>query len=1124
MIAFILGGAGSGKTHAIIEEIRAELARAPDGPPLIWLLPEQATFQAETALLAGPGPAGATRVHVVSFRSLADRVWDHHGLPRKPLLTAAGRLLILTRVHARVGAGLTAFPGDMRRGELGSVAALLAELMRHGCTPAALRQHADALGAKPLGGKLRDCALLLEAYEAELAATCRDPDLVLGEVVKLLSGSTFAAGARVWVDGFAGLNGQERRVLRALARRAAEVKISLLIDRADGGRGAALHAPVEETYRALLRDFEEDGLAAAPPAVLRDSTPRFGKTPELLHLAAHLFAPAAPPYAGPVAAIELVPCAAPRAEADAAARTVCALVAERGLRYRDIAIIVRDLDPWHDLLAAVLAEHGIPYFIDRRRTLLHHPLAELVAALGEALADSFSSAAMRRALKTGLLPLEEREADVLENYILRCNLHGDLWWEAGALPGMREVLGGSARDAWLREAEALVARLAAALSPWRAWKDAAAPAEGWARRLYEFTRGIGALDTLLDLAADAERAGELGRAQEHRQAVERYMELLDEIARAGGPEPLGAADFFEFLALGLQGWDMGLTPPRCDQVLVGAIERSRHPELRAVIIVGFNDGQFPRAVQEDPLLSDAERAELAAAGFVLDAGSMERVHEERLLAFIALTRASERVCITWSERDQDGAQLFPSVFLGELRALFPSLGAAPPDDALLGATTPERVVEGCLAGGPGRARFEALRAALAADPERAARAANVGRAALMPAAPETVPWAAAEPLGVSVTELESFARCPFRFFAARRLRLKEREEFELGKLELGTLAHRILECIGRRLMAGGEPLAALDAGARARLAAEAADAVLGEDGRAALERDALLRYRAARCVDDIAAFLAVRGFIERRGAWRPCAVELEFKDGAGAAPLAFEAGGRSFAVHGKIDRIDVSEEGPPLLCVYDFKGSIDFTLDAVYHGLSLQLPLYLEAARLNARALVGRDAVACGALLHATRAPLDAEDRPPEEPAEEGLRPRFKPRGLLSLTGLRRFEPELVDGGSGRSACFACTIKKDGTLGNRRTSDVLTDEELDLLLGHVRAVTVRLLGAIASGRAAAVPSLHRRTIACRGCDFNAVCRFERFGPGERYLPHRTYGVAEVLAALGAPSAPEDGNG
>jgi ATP-dependent helicase/nuclease subunit B len=207
------------------------------------------------------------------------------------------------------------------------------------------------------------------------------------------------------------------------------------------------------------------------------------------------------------------------------------------------------------------------------------------------------------------------------------------------------------------------------------------------------------------------------------------------------------------------------------------------------------------------------------------------------------------------------------------------------------------------------------------------------------------------------------------------------------------------------------------------------------------------------------------------------------------------------------------------LCIYDFKTRADFRLDAVWHGLSLQLPLYLEAVRHNAHALLGRDAGVCGALLHATVASLDAKDGPAG--ADEGIRARFKPRGLLSTTGLARFEPEILGGGA--SACFRGSIKKDGALGNRKISDVLTDGELDLLLGTVRVRVAALLDGIARGRVAAVPVLFRRETACNLCSFATVCRFERYGEGERYARFPALNNLEVLGALGVAVAAEDGD-
>lgn len=69
LVRFLLGPAGSGKTHRSLAEIRGALAASPDGPPLILLAPKQATFQLERQLLTGPGPAGFTRLNIFFLRT-----------------------------------------------------------------------------------------------------------------------------------------------------------------------------------------------------------------------------------------------------------------------------------------------------------------------------------------------------------------------------------------------------------------------------------------------------------------------------------------------------------------------------------------------------------------------------------------------------------------------------------------------------------------------------------------------------------------------------------------------------------------------------------------------------------------------------------------------------------------------------------------------------------------------------------------------------------------------------------------------------------------------------------------------------------------------------------------------
>ena len=68
-----------------------------------------------------------------------------------------------------------------------------------------------------------------------------------------------------------------------------------------------------------------------------------------------------------------------RGEVDAAARKIQDLL-HSGLRLRDIAVLMRSIDDYEELIGASFVEHGIPYFADRRRTAGHHPLLQFTRA------------------------------------------------------------------------------------------------------------------------------------------------------------------------------------------------------------------------------------------------------------------------------------------------------------------------------------------------------------------------------------------------------------------------------------------------------------------------------------------------------------------------------------------------------------------------------------------------------------------------------------------------------------------------------------------------------------------------------------------------------------------------
>src|SRR5687768_4980336 len=100
-LRFVLGRTGTGKTHLVLGEVAERLAAAPWGPPLVVVVPEQATFQTEQALLRRPGVRGYARAQVLSFRRLAWRVLRETGDTALPLLSERGKRMVLRALLAR---------------------------------------------------------------------------------------------------------------------------------------------------------------------------------------------------------------------------------------------------------------------------------------------------------------------------------------------------------------------------------------------------------------------------------------------------------------------------------------------------------------------------------------------------------------------------------------------------------------------------------------------------------------------------------------------------------------------------------------------------------------------------------------------------------------------------------------------------------------------------------------------------------------------------------------------------------------------------------------------------------------------------------------------------------------
>jgi len=1130
-VRFVLGRAGTGKTHHCLSAIRGALREQLVGSPsLILLVPEQAALQMERLLLGGGALPGLGRCEVLSFRRLAHRVLNAAGGALPVVLSPIGREMVLRDLLARHRKDLREFDGvALRPGFVAGLGRAIVELLQESVSPERLLERAEACRVEghPSADRLHDVAAMYARYMQFLGSERVDPEGVLDLSRRHLDRAAWLSCCRLWVDGFAGFTGAQVRLLVELCRRAAEATISFLVDPARTAvmrSGQAvdpveLFARTERTACALRDALRAASIELESPTLLEPAhPPRFRTTP-LIRLEAGLFGRGHATAEPKSDAVRFIAAADRRAESRAVAAEIRRLVREPGdaLRYRDIAIIVRDLGPYHDLLSVALSEHGVPFFIDRRRPTRHHPLVEAVRALLRLRGGKPGrAAALPLLVKTGLTPLDDAAADLLENYQLLHGLDDVAAWTAGdwAYPPFDAEPDGRvspSQASALERVNAARRTLVASLGAW--WSDDAAeqPAacRELARGLIEALSRLGAPSKLEEWSRAAAAAGDLDRAQEHTQVWTDLAELLDELVGALGDTAMPMAEFREVIEAGLADFSLGLVPPTLDQVLVSSIERSRHPPVRAAFVMGFSDGEFPHLHRGAELLDDAEREWLERGGMKLGPGRRARLLDERMLAYIAATRPSERLWVSYPAADDQGRALQPSPYLADcLSALgweqssIASRRAEANPRRLAEASTEPQLAAGLVVAlralaerpsspvedaGAWLGVYEEVRAGRLPGVAKALRGLAPARQAALSA--EAIRALHDRSLATSVTRLESFAACPFQHFAKYELRLSPRRVHEVGALHWGRLYHVMMEEFVNLLAYNGESLADLEEQQIAdRLGQIADSAVKALDSTSPLDSAAkkILRARGPR---DLAAPIQSQKLRARPGL-KPWFTERSFGlDVPGALPaLTLKTPkGRTVRLRGRIDRLDlIAHRDETLAVVFDYKRSDRnrLRLDEAMHGLALQLLAYLLVLKDHGCGAAGGTVRPVGAFYLPLVTPFQSVEHPSE--AKEPLR-LFMPRGILDFDALAALEPSLKEG---PSQLYSARINKDGGSGKSSHLDTASRPVFEKILAAVRQKLGELADRIIDGDIRVAPVVYRDRLPCEQCDFRAVCRFE----------------------------------
>ena len=1091
MLTLILGKAGTGKTAAVINEINAAVQRG-EGKRML-IVPEQYSHEAERELCRACGDRLSLYAEVFSFTGLARRLMSQLGGGAAQYLDKGGRLLCMALALGSAGSRLKVYSAAARKAEMQSLLLTAVDEMKASCvTPDALYDAAAEFDGG-LADKLRDLALIAEAYDAVIANGHADSADRLTVLARQIPQSGIGRGHHIYIDGFVDFTAQETEVIRALMMSGADVTVCLTADSLTGG--SEVFELSRRAGRALAAMAQETGTEQR--TAVFDA--QMGKDASLTFFAENMFSYSAAQYAGEDCALELVCAGSVSAECELAAAKAIKLVREGGCRWRDIAVAVRGFEDYRGSLENIFRHYGVPLFTAKKSELLYKPLPLLVTLAYEITGGGWEIDDVISYMRTGLTGLSPEECDTLAAYIFKWQLRAGAWARRDDWRQHPDGYGceyDEAAEARLEEINSLRRRLAQPLLEFERRSAAAHTAQEHAAALAQFFAELKLPETLSARAdaLNAEGRGEL--AQEYVQLWEIITAALEQCHAILGTLEMDSAEFGRLFTLMLSKYDVGVIPVSLDRVSAGDFDRMRRRQIKHLIVLGASDARLPRAGDEAGIFSDAERARLLEKNICLGAGEGELWREFSLI-YNCLTLPSDSLTLSYPAVDAEGEEQRPAFVYNRAAALFsltPRRGGL--DDARLQAAGPAmELAAHAINGGSGveRAAAEYFRAAEGERWAALTRAAAMSRGRLSERA---VRGLYGDKLRLSASRIDKFASCRYAYFCQYGLRAKPYEPAGFTPPEIGTFMHYVLERTAREVKERGG-FAAVDDAELEKICDRHVAQYVHDELNDFAEKSARFTYLFRRLTRDVHQVVKDMADELRCSDFEPLDFELDFGRAGKVPPVELGEGVGALTLTGVADRVDGwLHNGKLYLRVVDYKtGKKQFSMADVWYGMGLQMLLYLFALESGGEKLYGHETVPAGVMYVPARNAMLSAQRDMDDAELAGKLGEAKRRSGLVLD-----DAELMEAWErGADKQYIPVKFKNGSPG---ADGVASLARMGLLARHIKKSLGEMAEQLRQGSIAADPYYRgQQENACVNCDYFDACHFADGENGEscRYL-------------------------
>ncbi|MBQ3600544.1 MAG: helicase-exonuclease AddAB subunit AddB [Lachnospiraceae bacterium] len=1141
-LQLILGRSGAGKSHFLYENVIRESMENPKMSYFV-IVPEQFTMETQHNLVSMHPNHGIQNIDVLSFLRLSYRIFEEQGKRQGTVLEDTGKSMLVRKVIGNKKEELQLLKNNVKKiGYVSEIKSLLSEFLQYNIKKEDIEKMINVSQKEILlQRKLEDMLVIYEGFQELLQEKYITAEEILDVLAQFIPSSNLLKDGIVCLDGFTGFTPVQYKLIQELLKHCKEVRITLTLDERENinqvGEEFHLFYTTKKTIHKLYKIAKENGVMVNPEVWIRENQIpyRFMESPELACLEDNLFRFQRMDYdkykeehkiENPESNIYLFEAGNPQGEVDAIMGEIFRLVREEGYRYRDIAILTGDIEAYSPMVEKACKKLDFPSFIDYKKDIMKNPLVELIRSLLDIFRNNYDYESMFRYLRCGLVDIPKEDVDMLENYVIALGIKSKKRWNQMWTRIYRKDV--EIDIEYINEIRQRVIENLEILQ--KGFSKRENTVLSYTTHLHEYLLKQNVYFKIKEYEKSFEERNMPLLAKEYSQVYSIVLEIFDKIVELLGEETITIGEYSDLLEIGFTEAKVGLIPPGVDQIVMGDMERTRLKDIKALFVLGVNEGIIPKNTGKGGLISDVERELLESNLIELAPTSKQSAYMQQFHLYINLTKPKNKLYLSYHKVNQEGKMAMPSYLISKIRKIFPDL------------VTKEEVklyVQQDLVGNQidqllnhdlgnkyllsGLQEYEKQKMAdwwkelfrfYKKQPGFEESLQQLIRGAGYVNEEKGLSKQVAEALygkkiSNSVTRVERYVSCAFAHFLQYGLQLKERYEFRFGGVDFGNIFHDVLRIFPNRLKEKNYTWKTIPVEEMHELIEKCVREVAADYGNAILTSSKRNAYMIERMCRIMKRTLWALSEQIKKGDFEPTDYEVTFSYMDGLENAKMDLGEeRIMQLQGRIDRIDQCEtdfdsKDAVYVKIIDYKsGSTKFQIDNMYYGLQMQLIVYMNAAmELKKQENPDKEVKTAGIFYYNMEDPII--DRPTNEgKREEEILKELKMDGLVNNKNqvIQLFDRAFgTDGNlekSVKSLVIPVETTKDGLIGARSSS--ISEEQFGNMGEYINLLMKKYGKEILEGNTSIYPYEKEDKTACDFCSFKPVCNFDRKLPGNQY--------------------------